>query len=1239
MVSFLTSPLMAQMPRLAERGIPLHSTVKHHGPQTWSMKLAGEVKEGGEKLSLAGYNDRSWMPAIVPGTVLQSLVYNKVYPEPYFGVNNQLEQKLIPDITEIGRDGYTYWFRTDFAVPDSYRGKQIWLRVDGINYRAEIWVNGRLLSTVNGMFMQDHINVTDYVQPGASNGLAVKVYPVDRPGSTQRKSWGAAGEFRNGGDGEIGCNTTMLMSVGWDFTFMDGIRDRNTGIWRGITLYATGQVAMRHPFVRSQLSHPSYDQADETISVELVNPSTHNRPLTCLVKGEIVGEGITFEKEVRLIRGEEKEITFTARDFPQLHIDRPRLWWPVNKGTPHLYQLKMSVSIDGVVSDSLYTRFGIREITSDRRTPDGSRLFYINGKRLFIRGSNWIPEAMLRMSDERTYAELRYTRQAGINLLRLWGGGIAESDYFYQLCDELGILVWQEFWMTGDTRHPHDKSLYMGNVVSTVKRIRNHPCVAYYVASNESSEVSGMEQLLLRLDGTRGYQMQSECDGVHDGSPYKQVNPMQHYENSASDRGSRIDGFNPEYGAPTLPLVESLREMMDEKDLWPINPKVWDYLDGNGFHLMSSLYKELTDQYGPSQSIDEFARKGQLVGAMNAKSIWEVWNYNKLDYGDRFCSGLLFWYHNCPVPQVASRMWDWMLEPTAALYHTAHSLEPLHVQFDYLKNTVSVVNDCFQPYQNYRVRAEIYDWDSRRVWEGKTVVDLPEDGVANDVLTLHFPQDITKVHFVYLTLTDERGNLVSSNLYWRSTDAYLGKKTLTGPATSGFESLSHLPSARLKMRTHTRQADGRCYVDITLRNVSSRIAFFNQLHLTNLQGRPIRPAFYTDNFFTLMPGEEKQVTIDADAGLTAEGVRLQLKGWNISSQEVILKEARQLPEKPWAIGPFSRPDGVNPVISPLATTFPCPMRKEDVKWEESDTFNPAATVRGDRVVVLYRAEDHSGKGIGRRTSRIGYAESKDGFHFQRQPSPILYPAEDACSEFEWSGGCEDPRVAMTEDGTYVMFYTAWNRQTARLSVATSRDLKHWTKHGPVFRKAFNGRFAHLFCKSASILTRLDRGRLVIDRVDGKYFMYWGEHAVHAATSDNLIDWTPLLDDDQNLRKLALPRKGFFDSLFTECGPPALRTAHGIVLMYNGKNSHTNGDKDYPSGAYCAGQMLFDAHDPCRLIDRLDKPFFYPETAFEKSGQYKDGTVFIEGLAYFKQKFFLYYGCADSRVGVATSPAK
>ncbi|CAG9898819.1 FIG01423360: glycoside hydrolase [Bacteroides ovatus] len=337
----------------------------------------------------------------------------------------------------------------------------------------------------------------------------------------------------------------------------------------------------------------------------------------------------------------------------------------------------------------------------------------------------------------------------------------------------------------------------------------------------------------------------------------------------------------------------------------------------------------------------------------------------------------------------------------------------------------------------------------------------------------------------------------------------------------------------------------------------------------------------------------------------------------------------------WIIGPFVRPEGVNPVISPQPTTFQCPMRKQLVKWEESDTFNPAATVKDGKIVVLYRAEDNSAQGIGKRTSRIGYAESTDGVTMKQSDAPVLFPSEDDYKEIEWEGGCEDPRVAMTEDGLYVMLYTAWNRHLPRLAVATSTDLKNWTKHGLAFAKAYNGRFANIASKSASIVTGVKDGKLVIEKVNGKYFMYWGENAVCAATSDNLTDWTPVLNENNELREIAKPRSGYFDSRLTECGPPAIKTTDGIVLLYNGKNGYKEErDSEYPAGAYCAGQFLFDADDPYQVLGRLDKPFFVPEAAFEKSGQYKDGTVFIEGLAYFKNKLYLYYGCADSQVAVA-----
>ncbi|WP_106831562.1 glycoside hydrolase family 130 protein [Parabacteroides pacaensis] len=354
----------------------------------------------------------------------------------------------------------------------------------------------------------------------------------------------------------------------------------------------------------------------------------------------------------------------------------------------------------------------------------------------------------------------------------------------------------------------------------------------------------------------------------------------------------------------------------------------------------------------------------------------------------------------------------------------------------------------------------------------------------------------------------------------------------------------------------------------------------------------------------------------------------------------VKKEAEsQKAKATWYLDGFVRPAGKNPVISPLASTkFYCPMRGDSVAWEESDTFNPAATVYNGEIVVLYRAEDNSAKGIGSRTSRLGYASSKDGVTFTRKAVPVFYPSKDDQAEHECPGGTEDPRVAMTEDGTYVLLYTQWNRKIPRLAVATSKDLVHWTKHGPAFEEAYDGKFYNMASKSASIVTRIQDGKQVIAKVNGKYFMYWGEHHVYAATSDNLTEWEPVLDEKGELLKLFSPRKGYFDSALTECGPPAILTENGILLLYNGKNrSGDAGDQAYPANSYCAGQALFDLKNPTKMIKRLDKPFLQPTDDFEKSGQYPAGTVFIEGLVYYQDKWFLYYGCADSFVAVAVSP--
>lgn len=891
-----TAAVMAQKAHLSARSsdqsVFLSSGSTSKANYQWKFKKVTELQAAPEKLSSATYAASDWKPAIIPGTVLNSLVANKVYPEPYFGDNNRKERKLIPDLNEAGTEFYHYWFRTEFNIPATFHNKKIWLKFNGINYRCEIWLNGKNIGTMAGMFNAQQFDITALANRKGKNVLAVKVKPVDVPGSSNRSKnirVGAVGENANGGDGEMGKNVSMLMSVGWDFTAPDGIRDRNTGIWREVELFATGPVLIEDVFVISKLPLPDTTSAKETIKLDLVNSTSKLQK--GILSGTIKEAGIKFSKTVTLKAGERKSITLTPEEFKQFHIKSPKLWWPLNKGNQHLYSLDLKFTLAGLVSSHSATRFGIREIRTDINTPDQSRRFLVNGHPVFIRGSNWVPEAMLRNNTARTYAELRYTKQAGINFLRLWGGGIAESDYFYQLCDEFGIMVWSEFWITGDTRFPTDTALYFKNMENTVKRIRNHASSAYYVSANESTEIKGAGELIRRLDPTKDYQAQSECCGIHDGSPYKYENPMQYFENTASKRGSRVDGFNPEYGTPILPIYSSLKELMPANDLWPANNAVWTYLDGGGFHQMATKYREAVEEFGKPQTIEDYAKKAQFVGAMNFRAIWEVWNYNKFGFGDRFASGLLFWYHNSPVPQTSARFYDWFLEPTAGLYYSQNGLAPLHPQFDYFKNTVSVYNDYRKTFAGYKLKASVYNMDSKEVLTLNKTIDIPADGLVKDALKIDFPKDITQVHFIKLVLTDAAGKFVADAFYWRSSDAYKGAWTMTGPAVSGFQDINQLKKTTLDMQATETRSAGKVTLQATIKNTGTSLSFFTQLRLLGADGKSIKPAFYSDNFFNLLPGEQKTVQVEIPAELIKNNVvRLFAGAFNVVDKELVMKK-------------------------------------------------------------------------------------------------------------------------------------------------------------------------------------------------------------------------------------------------------------------------------------------------------------------------------------------------------------
>lgn len=830
--------------------IPERCVVTADGP--WQMAQATAPDE--------------WMPAKVPGSVLGTLVANGKVPDPYYGLNNRIEETVIPDLAK-NRRFYEATFRSEVKLPAAFAGKIVWLRPEGINYRSEIYLNGKPAASTAGMFARNAVDVTSFVKPGEANALVVKVWPVDHPGTTKPKRWGAAnGEWHNGGDGEIGRNVTMLMSAGWDFTFNDGIRDRNTGIWKPITFFATDTVRLDAPYVRTKLNG-DFSEADLTLEIDLHNPGNGwGLEVKGTIVAEVEGTDVRFEKPVKLFRGERRT------EFLSAKMAKPELWWPRNKGAQKLYTLKARFLEEGkkVPADEVRIRFGVRELTSGPRASDGARQFYVNRRPIFIRGTNWIPEAMLKADDERMEAEMRLTFDSGVNLLRLWAGGIVESDRFYELCDEYGFLVWQEFWMTGDTRHPDDTGLYLDNVKQQVKRIRAHACLAHWVASNESTEVEGTEELVKKLTGTTSWTMQSECDGIHDGSPYYPVNPMSYYEDTASDRGSRVYGFSPEYGTCALPPAECCRAFMPENLLWPVesNLVAWKYREGGGFDQMTEFHHAHVNGYGPSKTFDEYARKSQAADALAHRALWETWNRAR-----NHATGVLFWYNNTPIPQLGGHTWDYSLVATASQFAQANALEPLHAQYEYLSNRVSIVSDVYGT-RKLAVRAEVYDFESRKVWEKTAEADVPGETCV-DLFAIPFdrlPMLGSRPHFIKLRLLDGERE-IASTFYWRSNSRYEGPKTVTGPCVVGFEALENLPRTTLSARKVSDEG-GRLTVEVS--NTGDKLAFMTEVRLEGADGKYLKPVFFSDNFFALLPGERKTIVADHPAA----PFRWTVKAWN-----------------------------------------------------------------------------------------------------------------------------------------------------------------------------------------------------------------------------------------------------------------------------------------------------------------------------------------------------------------------
>ncbi len=1174
----------------------------------WRLAMAGPggTAADGRAISRAGFDDRRWRPAKVPGTVLASLVAAGVFPDPLFGLNNlQIPEAL---------NKYKWWYRREFKATVE-KSRRLWLHVDGINYAAEFWLNGRQAGVLTGAFIRGMFDVTELLDRNDNaNALAVCAAPVPNPGLPNEKAWNVNASINGGEPTRAGPN--FFCTVGWDW--ICGIRDRCTGIWDRIYFRQTGPVTIANPAVTTDMDIPDVSRAVLEIKLDVCNHSGARQTGTL----HAATDGIKLSRKISLQPGETRGVTLTAADYPDLVVKNPRLWWPNGYGEPNLYQLKLEFVVDNAVSDEKEIEFGIRKFTYDKRP---ELIILCNGKPIFVRGGDWgLDDAMKNLSSDRVLAWMRMHQLANLNMIRNWTGE-SNSEEFFRQCDRHGIMVWTEFWMANpaDGPAPDDPGVVIANAKDTILRYRHHACIAIWCGRNEgpppayiNSALSGM---IRELDPGRYYQPGSSFAGVLSGGPYCHVDPSFYF-------GAGCNGFKTEIGTVSVPTLESLQQSMQEKDLWPPVTDVWAYHDFArlGAQNVMTYLTAINAQFGPSTDAADWNRKAQMLNYSGYRALFEGYAH-KLWKG---ASGVITWMSHPAQRSTVWQLYAHDLEAHASLYGAKKGCEPLHVQLDPLDDSVEIINTTLQAVPRAAVRADIFAMDGKLIHSVDSVLDIAENA-RTPAMKIQVPVPLPAVWFTRLELYDNAGRLLADNTYWRAS------------RPRDFQEMSLMEPVRPIGVCELHRSHHRTWMIVKLRHDQSVPAVMIKL-TPRYKGGRILPAFISDNYFTMFHGQSKTIRIDFNAGAPLDAADIpavEISGWNIMTHTAIASGGKfagaAVDRRHWQIGPFVRPADGKPIIThDKSAVFRDPVDGKEVPWEFSHTFNPAAVVHNGKVYVLYRAEDNTGKGIGQYTSRIGLAWSADGLKFHTLPQPVMYPQPGPYEHDEWPGGCEDPRVVQSPDGTFVMTFTGWNRKIPRLCAATSRDLHHWIHHGPVFREAWGGKYLNFGCKSGSIVTERRNGRIRAVRVNGRYWMYWlNGNTAGIARSKDLLQWEPLLDEFNGLARVLQPRAGRFDASLTEPGPPALLTKAGIVLIYNGFDGRAG------AAPYAAGQALFDGSDPARLIARCADPFFRPELSWEKHGQYAGGTTFTEGLVWFRNRWQIFYGAADTCVGTALGPIR
>ncbi len=878
----------------------------------WMLTPAPKVQATAAQISTPGYKTTGWMAATVPGTVLTTMVDRGLYPDPDYGLNNL----AIPE----SLNKQDYWYRMQFVAPRFTAGQQETLTFNGINYAAEVWLNGHKLGSIRGAFIRGNFDVSGLLLPGKANALAVRISPPPHPGIPNEQSIrGGPGE--NGG---IMCidGPTFVATEGWDW--IPGIRDRDTGLWQDVHLHATRSVKIGDPQVITTLPLPDISRADVAITVPVQNLSDAPAPVTVTAA---FGD-VTVTKHVTAQPGA-NIVTLTPAEFPQLTVQHPHLWWPNGYGDPYLYTLKLTAQSAGGESDQKQLDFGIREVTYElsllddaghlrrvefspteahahdehvvnvshrgmRQIPDGWAaslmpgaekspaihtlddlqmtpylVIKVNGVRIAARGGNWgMDDARKRVSRERLEPYFRLHRDAHVNIIRNWVGQSTEET-FYELADKYGLMVWNDFWDSTEdyNAEAEDPALFLANARDTISRYRNHPSIVIWCGRNEGVPQpiisNGLDELVRTLDGTRYYSPSSNQINLQVSGPYQYQNPARYYT-------VLNKGFSVETGTPSLSTLESFEHWIPKADQWPVSDD-WAYHDwhqtGNG--ATAPFMAEVSKEFGAATSLEDFERKAQMLNYVDHRAIFEGFNAHLWSPN----SGRMLWMTQ---PAWPSNEWEILssdYDTQASFYGVMEACEPVHVQLDLSNDTVAVVNTTTAALTGVTVSAQVDSLDNKVLYSQQQTLSAAEDATTN-AFTLHLaPLMGTGVVFVELELKDTTGKLLSHNLYW------------LGASSESYRALNKLPEGKLEAAaTVTSQVDGQRHITVTLKNTGAAAILQTKLTLENASdGSRILPAYYSDNYVSLLPGQSRAISIDYPAAAAKGTPKLGLRGWNLNT--------------------------------------------------------------------------------------------------------------------------------------------------------------------------------------------------------------------------------------------------------------------------------------------------------------------------------------------------------------------